>query len=301
MLLDKELLRAVKHLEIVAKREVQETLAGEYESAFKGRGMDFTGVRKYQPGDDIRVIDWNVSARMNELYVKQYVEERELTVLILVDGSASQYFATASSGERRAGTKIKVAAEMAALLAFSAIENNDRVGLSLFTDEVETFLPPAKGQKHVRRLLAEINGFQPESRATDLKAALEHLTRMTKKRAVVFLMSDFLDEGWEQTLKVVNRRHELVPVVVTDPLERAIREGGFGVASLTDPETGQTYHDIDTISGSNRSNYGEERQAAVQRREQVFSRHAVEALEITTGRNHVARLVEYFKRRASRI
>ena len=247
-MLRKELLKAVKHLEIIARRAVNETLAGQYESLFKGRGMDFTGVREYHPGDDIRVIDWNVSARTNELHIKQFVEERELTVYLLVDASGSQSFGTQNRRKR------ETAAELAALLAFSAIENSDRVGLMMFTDEVESHLPPRKGRKHVLRTISEILDFEPDHRGTDLAGALEHLARMTKKRAVVFVLSDFLETDFEQSLNVVHQRHEVLPIVLSDPLERRLPK--MGVVFCEDPETGEVM-EVDTLNQKTRRAYAE--------------------------------------------
>ena len=290
-MLRKELLKAVKHLEIVAKRAVNETLAGEYESVFKGRGMDFTGVREYQPGDDIRVIDWNVSARMNELFVKQYVEERELTVFLAVDVSGSQTFGTQN---RR---KQETAAELAALLAFSAIENNDRVGLMMFTDEVESVLPPQKGRKHVLRVISEILDFEPERRGTDIPGALEHLARITDERAVVFLLSDFLDADFERSLHIGHQHHEDVPVVPSDPLEREPPK--IGRVFYKDPETGEVV-EVDTLSERVRREYRDARKEQRDARDEIFRKHAIDALEISTDENHIEPLIEYFKHRAKR-
>lgn len=290
-MLRKELLKAVKHLEIIARRAVNETLAGQYESVFKGRGMDFTGVREYHPGDDIRVIDWNVSARTNELHVKQFIEERELTVYLLVDASGSQSFGTQNRRKR------ETAAELAALLAFSAIENSDRVGLMMFTDEVESHLPPRKGRKHVLRTISEILDFEPEHRGTDLAGALEHLARMTKKRAVVFVLSDFLETDFEQSLNVVHQRHEVLPIVLSDPLERRLPK--MGVVFYEDPETGEVL-EVDTLNEKTRRAYAETMAERREQRAEIFRKHRIDALEISTDENHIEPLIEYFDRRAKR-
>jgi len=286
-----ELLEAVKHLEIIAKETVDETLAGQYESIFKGRGMDFTGVRKYQPGDDIRVIDWNVSARMNELHVKQFVEERELTVFLMVDASGSLTFGTQNRRKR------ETAAELAALMAFSAIENNDRVGVMLFTDEVETVIPPGKGRKHVLRSVSEILDYTPERRGTDLPNALERLARITDERSVVFVLSDFLDLDFERSLTVVHQRHEVVPIVLSDPLERELPK--MGVVSYEDPETGEIVR-VDTLNEHVREAYREERAEQRAERDAVFDKHDIEALEISTDEDHIEPLLAYFDRRSRR-
>ena len=290
-MLRKELLKAVKHLEIIARRVVNETLAGEYESVFKGRGMDFTGVREYQPGDDIRVIDWNVSARMNELFVKQYVEERELTVFLAVDMSGSQTFGTQNRRKQETG------AELAALLAFSAIENNDRVGLMMFTDEVESVIPPQKGRKHVLRVISEILDYSPDRRGTDIPGALEHLARITNKRSVVFLISDFLETDFERSLNVVHQRHEITPIVLSDPLEKELPK--MGVVFYEDPETGEVI-EVDTLSKNVRDQYRSARARQRDDRDEIFRKHDIDSLEISTDENHIEPLIEYFRRRAKR-
>jgi uncharacterized protein (DUF58 family) len=284
-----ELLEAVKHLEIIAKETVDETLAGQYESIFKGRGMDFTGVREYQPGDDIRVIDWNVSARMNELHIKQFVEERELTVFLLVDASGSLTFGTQNRRKR------ETAAELAALLAFSAIENNDRVGLLMFTDAVESVIPPRKGRKHVLRSVSEILDFEPDRRGTDLPNALEQLSQMTDERSVVFIISDFLDLDFERSLTVVHQRHEVVPIVRGDPLERELPT--MGVVSYEDPETGEIVR-VDTLNRNAREEYRRARAEQRAERDAIFEKHDIGSIEISTDEDHIEQRLEYFDRRS---
>src|SRR3954468_13661536 len=214
-MLTRDLLRKIRKIEIVTERLVRDRMAGAYHSVFKGRGIAFSEVREYMPGDDIRLIDWNVSARMNEPYVKLFVEEREMTVLLLVDMSASGRFGSREQEKR------ELAAELAAILAFSAIRNNDRVGLMLFTDEVERFVPPKKGKKHVLRVISEILTFEPRSPRTDLASVLRFVSRVALRRAVVFLISDFLAPAsrYERALRIAGGRHDLIPVTVTDPLE----------------------------------------------------------------------------------
>jgi uncharacterized protein (DUF58 family) len=290
-MLREELIKAVKHLEIVARRAVNDTLAGQYHSVFKGRGMDFTDVREYQPGDDIRVIDWNVSARMNDLYVKQFVEERELTVFLLVDASGSQTFGTHN---RR---KLETAAELAALIAFSAIKNNDRVGLLTFTDDIETFIPPKKGRKHVLRVITDILDFEPEGRGTDIPGALEYLSRITSKRALAFVISDFQDTGFETSLTVANRRHELIPLVLEDPMEGELPN--MGVVPFEDPETGEVVM-VDTSSRSVRDAFRDRANDKRERLDRMFAKRKIDHIRIRTDEGHIEPLVQYFRARAKR-
>ena len=219
----RELLRKIRKIEIVTERLVRDRMAGQYHSVFKGSGIAFSEVRQYMPGDDIRLIDWHVSARMNETYVKLFTEEREMTVLLLVDMSASGNFGSRDQEKR------ELTAELAAVLAFSAIKNNDRVGLIIFTDDVERFVPPKKGKKHVLRVVSEILSFTPKSARTDLKVGLQFLARIARRRAVAFLVSDFLaaPASYERALRITARRHDLIPVPVTDPLEEALPNVGF--------------------------------------------------------------------------
>lgn len=290
-MLPKELIKTVKHLEIVARRAVNDQLAGQYHSVFKGRGMDFVDVREYQPGDDIRVIDWNVSARMDSLYIKRFVEERELTVFLLVDASGSQLFGSQNK------PKQECAAELGALIAFSAIKNNDRVGLITFTDKVEAYIPPKKGRKHVLRVISEILAQDTTGRGTDLKRALEFLSRITRKKAVVFLISDFQDEGYEQVLNVAARRHEIVPVYITDPLEE--RLPNMGLVQIENPETGELLT-IDTTSKRVRSAFEAAALAKRHEREQSFRRRRIDHVLVKTDEDHISPLVRYFKNRARR-
>ena len=231
-MLNRELLKRIRKIEIVTERLVRDRMAGAYLSVFKGSGIAFSEVRQYMPGDDIRQIDWNVSARMNDTYIKVFTEEREMTVLLLVDMSASGRFGS------RDRTKQDLAAELSAVLAFSAIRNNDRVGLIIFTDEVERFVPPKKGKKHVLRVVSEILSWQPRSTRTNVAAGLEFLGRIARRRAVAFLVSDFLapTASFERALRITSRRHDLVPVTVTDPLEEGFPR--VGLIELEDPETG---------------------------------------------------------------
>jgi uncharacterized protein (DUF58 family) len=290
-MLSRDLVKAVKRLEVVARRAVNDQLAGQYHSVFKGRGMDFLDVREYQPGDDIRMIDWNVSARMDELFVKRFVEERELTVFLMVDASGSQLFGTTSMRKREA------AAELGALIAFSAIKNNDRVGLMNFTDQVESFLPPKKGRKHVLRVITEILNVEPQGRGTDIKGALDYLARLTNKRAVVFLISDFQDDGYERALHVTNRRHEVVPIVIRDPMEENLPN--MGIVQLEDPETGEVL----LMDTSNRRVRDSFHRAAVETRltrEKLFRKLRLDHVDVSTDEDHIEPLVQYFRVRSKR-
>jgi uncharacterized protein (DUF58 family) len=231
-MLPRELIKKIRRIEIVTARQAQNQLAGAYHSVFKGLGMAFSEVRQYQPGDDVRLIDWNVTARMQEPYIKLFVEEREMTVMLLVDASGSGQFGSREQAKR------EVAAEIAALLAFSAIKNNDRIGLVIFTDRIEKFVPPKKGRKHVLALITEILSFQPRSRGTDLRAGLEFLGKVARRRSVAFLVSDFIVDGGvpEKALRIAQRKHDLVPVTITDPMEEDLPDVGY--VYFEDVETG---------------------------------------------------------------
>lgn len=290
-MLSNELLKAVKHLEIVARRAVNDQLAGAYHSIFKGRGMDFLDVREYQPGDDIRVIDWNVSARTGELHVKRFVEERELSVFILVDASGSQTFGTHNRRKQTA------AAELAALIAFSAIKNNDRIGLIRFTDRIETFIEPKKGRKHVMRVITEILRGDASSTKTDLNVALDFLSKTTKKHTVAFLISDFIDTSFERSLRIAHRRHELIPLVIIDPMEERLPD--MGIVHFEDPESGE----ILTVDTSNRDVRDQYQRTMTERhtqRDHLFRRLKMDSVTIRTDRNHIDPLVHYFRQRARR-
>jgi uncharacterized protein (DUF58 family) len=291
-MLTRELIKKIRKIEITTNRTVNDVLAGQYHSVFKGRGMVFDEVRPYQPGDDIRVIDWNVTARMNDLYVKQFIEERELTVMLLVDASGSQAFGT------RARFKAELAAELSALLAFSAIKNNDRVGLAIFTDRVERFVPPKKGAKHVLRVISEVLAFRPSGRGTDIAAGLEFLSRVTKRKTVAFLISDFMTTGYERALKVANRRHDLVPLVVRDPMEAELPD--LGLASFQDAETGEVVL-FDTGSRRARRAYAEHVEQTWQEQRKQFKRLKIDSIELSTEGDYVRPLLTFFKRRAARV
>jgi uncharacterized protein (DUF58 family) len=286
----RELLRKIRKIEIRTSRLVNSQLAGQYQSVFKGRGMAFNEVRPYVAGDDVRAIDWNVSARMNEPHVKLFTEERDRTVMLLVDMSASGLFGSASQSKR------EVAAEIAALIAFSAIKNNDRVGLIIFTDFVELFVPAKKGQKHVLRVIHEILDFSPKNKKSDLTVGLGFLSKIAKRKTVAFLISDFLDEGWERSLRIVKQRHDLVPVVIRDPLEQALPR--VGLVWAQDLESGEVV-EFDT-SGPE----GEWLRQKIQKqdavRDAVFRRMRLDVVSVATDRSYVDALVRFFRSRARR-
>ncbi len=291
-MLPAEILRKVRRIEIRTNRLVNESLGGEYHSVFKGRGMEFSEVREYQVGDDIRSIDWNVTSRMGHPYVKVHVEERELTVILLVDFSASGEFGT------RGRFKREIEAELCALLAFSAIKNNDRVGLIAFTDRIETFVPPRKGKDHVLRVIREVLYFRPRGRRTDLGQALRYMARTIRKRSVVFVVSDFLADGYAQPLRVAARKHDLIAITVTDPREQELPP--VGLLSLEDAETGDRVL-VDASDRKTRERYRAWALGRRQERENLFRSVGIDSLELHTDRPYDRALVTFFHRRARRI
>ncbi|MEZ4400048.1 MAG: DUF58 domain-containing protein [Kofleriaceae bacterium] len=286
-----ELLKKAKKIEIVTRRLVDERLAGQYHSVFKGRGLEFSDVRPYIPGDDVRAIDWNVSARMNAAHVKQFVEERDRTVNLLIDMSASGAFGTGPTSKR------ELAAELAAMVAFSAIKNNDRVGLFLVTDRVERYVPPKKGRRHVMRVVSEILGFRPQARTTDLAAGLEFLGKIARRRSVVFLLSDFLSDGWDRPMRIAAQRHELVPVVLADPVELALP--AVGLVQFEDLESGDVF-EFDT-SGWNAREYRRRLAGKAAARDQAIRRMNLDTVMVRTDQPYVDALVAFFKARARRM
>ncbi|PYT33908.1 MAG: DUF58 domain-containing protein [Acidobacteria bacterium] len=291
-MLPADILKKIRRIEIRTNRLVNESLAGEYHSVFKGRGMEFSEVREYQFGDDIRSIDWNVTSRMGHPYVKKHVEERELTVILLVDFSASGEFGT------RRQFKREIEAEICAILAFSAIKNSDRVGLIAFTDRIETFLSPRKGKDHVLRVIREVLYFRPRGRATDLGLALQFMYRTITKRAVVFVVSDFLAQEYEQPLRVAARKHDVIAVTVTDPREEDLPP--IGLLDLEDAETGARVL-VDASDRRTRERFkawAERRRVA---RETLFRANAIDNLELFTDRPYDVPLLRFFHKRARRM
>jgi uncharacterized protein (DUF58 family) len=286
-----ELFQKIKAIQIRTQRLVNDALAGEYESAFKGRGMEFEQVREYQPGDDIRHIDWNVTARMSMPYVKEHREERELTVMLVVDVSSSGAFGTASK------LKNEVAAEVAAILAYTAIRSNDRVGLIVFSDRVELYIPPKKGRAHVWRVIREILDFRPTGRQTDLADAIEYLGKVTPRRAVCFVISDFMDEGFQEQLRVAAKRHDVTALLVRDRREEELPR--IGLLELEDAETGEVTV-IDTYDRNVTDGLAllgrEERES----RSELFRSAGVGQIEIWTDEPYVDAIIRFFRQRENR-
>ena len=284
-----ELLKKVRHIEIKARGLSRNIFAGQYHSAFKGRGMAFSEVREYQYGDDMRDIDWNVTARYNRPYVKIFEEERELTVMLLIDVSESLGFGSSEKIKR------DTVAEIAATLAFSAIQNNDKIGVIFFTDKVEKFIPPKKGRKHILFIIREILGFEPESAGTDINLALRHMTNAIKKRCTTFLISDFVDTGdYKPALRIANRKHDIVAIQVYDKL--STRLPSLGLMKVKDPESGGEMW-IDTSSGKVRSSYAKwwlERQAEMML---SFKQSNVDNVSVSTEEDYVKALLLLFERR----
>jgi uncharacterized protein (DUF58 family) len=303
----RDLIQRVRRIELATRRAVEDTLSGQYHSVFKGRGMAFSEVRAYAPGDEVRAIDWNVSARTGQLHVKRFVEERELTVVILCDLSASADFGS------RQRTKAEVAAEIAALIAFSAVANGDRVGLVLFTDRVERFVPARKGRRHAMRLVSEILQFRPESRRTGIGAALQFLRNAFKRRAIAFVLSDFIETPstpqarrlapgeaaqWERALKVAARKHDLVPVRLTDRLEAELPAAGL--AWVEDPETGAVVR-VDLSDRRLRARFAAAVRADEERLRKLFARLDLDAVAVRAdAADYVTPLVAFFGARARR-
>ena len=290
-MLTSEQLKAVRKIQIRTSHLVSDLFAGQYQSVFKGRGMEFAEVRHYLPGDDVRTIDWNVTARTGVPHVKRFVEERELTVMLLVDASASTHFGTVKQ------LKSEMAAEMAALFAFSAITNNDKVGLLMFSDHVELALPPKKGTRHVLRVIREALSFTPQGHGTDIAAALEHLNRVTKRRCVTFVISDFLDTGARLALKIANRRHDIIAVVLDDPRDLALP--AIGLIALQDAETGQQIL-LDTGDSRLRREFEERAAAARRDRERMLRAVDVDAIVVRTDRPYTEALLRFFRMRERR-
>ena len=291
-MISKELAKKIRFIQIYTSKAVNDVLAGEYHSVFKGRGMEFDEVREYTPGDEIRTIDWNVTARVGHPYVKRYVEERELTVMFVVDLSASGTF---GSTEKR---KNEVAAELCALLAFSAIKNNDKVGLIVFTDVIELYIPPKKGLSHVLRLIRDLLDFKPRQARTDIGQALDYLGRVSHRRAVVFLVSDFQAEGYQKRLRVVARRHDLIAVSITDP--REARLPNVGLVELEDAETGERVL-IDTGSERVRRQYEKAGRGRADGLAEMFRSGGIDHIRLESGRDYVRDLVGFFRMRDRRL
>lgn len=290
-MLTREQLKAVRKIQIRTSHLVSDLFAGQYQSVFKGRGMEFAEVRLYQPGDEVRTIDWNVTARTGIPHVKRYAEERELTVMLLVDASASTRFGSVKQ------LKSALAAELGALFAFSAITNNDKVGLVMFTDRIELAVPPRKGTRHVLRVIREVLSLRPRGHGTNLAAALEHLQMVSKRRSVVFVLSDFLDASAERALRIAARRHDVIAVVLDDPRERELPD--VGLVELEEAETGERYV-VDTSDARLRKAFAESAAAARTARDRWLHAANVDAIMITTDRPYTEALLRFFRMRERR-
>ncbi len=293
--LSSDILSKVRHIEILTGRLVAETFAGEYLSVFKGRGMEFAEVREYSPGDDIRLIDRNVTARMRKPYVRQYTEERELTVVIACDLSKSQFFGSAA-------LKKEIAAELAAVLAFSALQNNDKVGMFLFTEGVEEFVPPKKGRKHILHLIRDVLAYEPKKSGTRLDIILETLGRVLRRHCIVFLISDFRTDdfaSFEHALKLGSLKHDLIPIILTDPREKSLPSFD-ALINLEDPESGQTIL-FDASSKSALSEHQKEEEKRLARIQRLFQLSGIDSIQIGTDASYIDPVVQFFRRRAKKL
>lgn len=292
----REILKKVRKIEIRTNRLVTDSLAGQYHSVFKGRGMNFDSVREYVPGDEVRTIDWNVTARAGKPFVKKFIEERELTLLLMVDVSASGDFGSGKQSKR------ELAAELASVLAFSAIKNSDKVGLLLFSDKVELYVPPRKGRRHVLRIVREVLGFEPTQHGTNLVQALDFVNHVITRRAIVFLISDFQTGGMpsedlRRSLRQTNRRHDLVAMPIEDARERFLPD--LGIVAIEDAETGELV-ELDTRNPAVRQRFHEIAEERATRLRRVFNAEAVDSLSLETDKPYVAGLMSFFKNRAHR-
>ena len=285
------LLKKVRKIEIKTKGLSNHIFAGEYHTAFKGKGMAFSEVREYQPGDDIRSIDWNVTARYNSPFVKVFEEEREMTVMLLIDVSASGNFGTQEQFKR------ELATELAAILAFSAIKNNDKVGVIFFTDKVEQFIPPKKGKSHILRIIREVLAFQPTGKGTDIAGALEYFSAVIKKRSICFILSDFMSNEFDRPLKIASKKHDLVALRIHDTREDTLPN--VGLVPMQDAETEKILF-VDTSSKKVRDNFAKNRAQATEKLRKLFPASGVDLIDITTGTDYVKPLINFFKTRGKR-
>jgi uncharacterized protein (DUF58 family) len=293
-MLTTELMNKIRRIEIRTRRLVNDSFAGEYHSIFRGRGMEFDEVRPYLPGDEVRTIDWNVTARTGQPYVKRYVEERELTVMLLVDASGSGDFGTEGKFKR------ELAVEIASVLSFSATTNKDKVGLMIFTDKVELYIPPRKGRRHVLRLIRELLAFEPESDGTDIQLALDSMNQILKRRSIIFLVSDFLDEPerYKKALHMANRKHDVIAVDLHDPLETDIAD--VGLIALEDAESGELVW-VDTSDPIWRKKFASQTDQFRESRKRVLASAGVDHININTDQDYVKALTLFFQKRARRL
>lgn len=285
------LLKKVRKIEIKTKGLSNHIFAGEYHTAFKGKGMAFSEVREYQPGDDIRSIDWNVTARYNAPFVKVFEEEREMTVMLVIDVSASGNFGTQEQFKR------ELATELSAILAFSAIKNNDKVGVIFFTDKVEQFIPPKKGKSHILRIIREVLAFQPTGKGTNIAGALEYFNSVIKKRSICFILSDFMSKEFDRPLKIASKKHDLVALRIHDTREDTLPN--VGLVPMQDAETEKMIF-ADTSSKKVRDNFAKNRLQATEKLRKLFPASGVDLIDVTTGTDYVKPLINFFKTRGSR-
>jgi uncharacterized protein (DUF58 family) len=291
-MIPKELLKNIRRIQITTSRMVTDAFAGQYHSVFKGRGMEFDEVREYQPGDDIRSIDWNVTARTGHPFIKKFVEERELTLMLLLDMSGSSYFGTVNKLKRH------LSAEICSILALSAIRNNDKVGLIIFTDRIEKFVPPKKGLSHVLRIIREALYHKPEGNGTDIPAALEYLSKVINRSSVAFVISDFYAKGHEKSLSIANRRHDVIAISITDPRERDLPD--IGIINLEDAETGRGIM-LDTSSPSVRSKFHANALHIFEKRQKIFRSANIDHVDVHTDMPYTTELYKFFRMREGRI
>ena len=291
-MLPKDITKKVRRIEITTSRLVTDMLSGDYESVFKGRGIEFDEVREYQPGDEIRSIDWNVTARMGHPFIKKYVEERQLTVMLLLDLSGSSYFGTVKRLKR------ELAAEVSAVLAYAAIHSKDRVGLIIFTDRIEKFIPPRKGLQHVSRVIREALYFKPKGRGTDLAGALRYLDSVTSRRAVTFIISDFLSGEYQKSLAIANKKHDCVAITITDPRESELPNAGL--IELTDAETGKMFL-VDSSNPKLREKYFDTSRKLSEERVKTFNAVNLDHIDVRTDKPYITEFVKFFKARRRRI
>ena len=286
-----QLLRTVRRIQIKTTKVVNDIMAGQYHSSFKGRGMEFDEVREYQPGDDVRNIDWNVTARLGHPFVKHFREERELTVMLLMDVSRSNDFGTTVR------LKKNLATELSAVLAFSAVMNNDKVGLVMFSDNIELFVPPKKGKKHVLRIIRELLDFEPKRSGTDISQVLRFMNSVVTRKVICFLVSDFIADGYDTDLKLTAKRHDLVALPITDPVEKVMPN--VGLIEIEDAETGKRRL-IDTSTGWGKRHYEASVKNALEKREELFRSSGVDYIDIMTNEDYMEKLSVFFKKRAKR-
>jgi uncharacterized protein (DUF58 family) len=291
-MISKEILQNIRRIQVTTSRMVTDAFAGHYHSVFKGRGMEFDEVREYQPGDDIRSIDWNVTARTGHPFIKKFVEERELTIMLLLDMSRSSYFGTVSKLKRH------LSAEVCSLLAMSAIRNNDKVGLIIFTDRIEKFVPPGKGLSHVLRIIREALYFEPEGKGTDIPAALEYMSKVINRSSVTFIISDFYAKDYTKALSIANRRHDVIAISITDPVETDLPD--IGIINLEDAETGRSFM-LDTSSYPVMTKYRANSLRMFEERKKIFRSTNIDHINIRTDIPYAGELFKFFRIRERRI